>query len=273
MTADAELWRAYRRSRDPHLRERLIQEHLSLVKYAATWIAGRLPSHLRLDDLFSAGTIGFLGALEDYDPERGVEFRAYALPRIRGAIFDELRRLDCVPRRVRRRLRDIERAVDVLSQRLDRPPTEEEIAAELRMDIAEYHRVLGDGVTLLSLDAGSAGLHGEGAPLETLENPGSPNPLLALETKERRALLARAIDRLPERERQVLALYYYEGLTMQEAGRVLGITESRVSQIHSSAIIRLRVALRRCRLQPSDFGVAADAARPAAGRPARGGAR
>jgi RNA polymerase sigma factor for flagellar operon FliA len=233
-------------------------------------VAGRLPSHLRLDDLFSAGTLGFLRAIEDYDPERGVEFSAYAVPRIRGAIFDELRRLDYLPRRVRRRLRDAQRAIEALSQRLDREPSDEEVATELGVGVEDYRKLLGEGVTLLSLDATYGTREDGGSAFDSVEDTSSPSPVRSLELKERRAMLGRVIDGLPEKERQVLALYYYEELTMQEVGQVLGVTESRVSQIHSSAILRLRVALRRQRVQAGDLGFAAVAAASEAA-PARGG--
>lgn len=266
MIADFALWVSYRQTRSTALRDQIIEKHLVLVKYAAARIAGRLPSHLRMDDLYSAGLMGFLDALEDYDPERGVEFSAYANPRIRGAIFDELRRLDCVPRRVRRRIREAERAIDTLTQRLDRQPTDDEIAAELGIDLAAYQRLLGEGVTLLSLE-GAPSSHAEGlSPMDTLEDSDVASPFEALEAKERREILGRIIDRLPEKERQVLALYYYEELTMHEVGRVLGVTESRVSQLHSSAVLRLRAALRRHRVDPGDLGVSLPASRPTARR-------
>ncbi len=266
MTADAELWRAYRRGKDPGLRDRLVEKHLVLVKYQAARLASRLPSHLRLDDLFSAGLIGFLGAVEEYDPDRGVEFSAYAARRIRGAIMDELRRLDWVPRTVRRRLRDVERAIGALTGRLDRQPTDEEIAEKLGMNVEGYRRLLGESVTLLSLDALPAGQEDGAMPLESLEDAGSPNPFLSLAAKERRAILGRIIESLPPRERQVLALYYGEELTMQEVGEALGVTESRVSQLHGSAILRMRAALRRQRLGASDLVFPRTAA-PAHGEP------
>jgi RNA polymerase sigma factor for flagellar operon FliA len=244
VTADADAWREYRRSRDPALRDSLIEKHLVLVKYAAARIAGRLPSHFRMDDLYSAGLMGFLAAVEDYDPERNVEFGAYAGPRIRGAILDELRRLDCVPRRVRRLAREAAHAVGILYQRLGRHPLDEEIAAEMGVDVGVYLRLLTEGVTLLSLDEAAPG-EDSGAPVDSIEDTAVPDPLAALEATERRAVVARLLDRLPERERQAMELYYYEELTMQEVGAVLGITESRVSQIHSSAILRLQTALRR----------------------------
>jgi len=260
MSVDVEHWRTYRTTRNPALRERLVEEHLSLVKYIAMRVAGRLPGHLGVDDLYSAGLLGFLGAIDDYDPDRGVEFGAYATPRIRGAIFDELRRLDVVPRRVRRRIRDAERAIDILSHRLGRPPTDEEVAAELGLGVEAYRRILTEGVTLLCLDAPPARQEEGASPIDVLEDTSSPNPFATAADRERGAILGRMIDRLPPRERQVLALYYYEELTMQEVGQVLGVTESRVSQLHSSAILRLRVEVRRHRMEATDLGVPAPAA-------------
>jgi RNA polymerase sigma factor for flagellar operon FliA len=259
MTEDRALFVEYRRTRSTEVREPLVERHLPLVKYAAAWVAGRLPSHLRLDDLYSAGMLGFLDALEHYDPDRGVPFAAYASPRIRGAILDELRRVDCVPRRVRRKLRDAERAMEALARELDRPPTDEEMAARLGVEVADYRRLLGEGVTLVSLD-GATRDDERGVILEALVDGSLPSPLGALEAREQRRWLGRLIDGLPERERQVLALYYYEELTMQDIGAVLGVTESRVSQIHSAAVLRLRAALRRQRLRPGGADV------PAAGR-------
>ncbi len=253
MTDERETWRAYRRKKDPALRDRLIERHLVVVKYVAARVAGRLPSHLHMDDLYSAGLLGFLAAIEDFDPEVGVEFSAYATPRIRGAIFDELRRLDWVPRSVRRRIREAERAIDQLFARLRRQPTEEEIAAEIGIGVDAYQRLLGEGITLVSIDAPSGTDGGGASPLDTLADQSSPSPLLSVAASERRAILARMIDVLPPRERQVLALYYFEELTMREVGEALGVTESRVSQLHSSAVLRLRAALRRQRVRESEL--------------------
>jgi RNA polymerase sigma factor for flagellar operon FliA len=244
VSEEIELWREYRRTRATGLRDQLIEKHLVLVKYAAARVAGRLPGHFRLDDLYSAGLVGFLAAVEDFDPERNVEFGAYASQRIRGAILDELRRLDCVPRRVRRLAREAAHAIGVLTQRLGRQPLDEEIAAEMKIEVAVYRRLLTEGVTLLSLDADPSGEQ-SGAPVDSIEDPSVPDPFATLEARERQALVARFIEKLPERERQVLALYYHEELTMHEVGTILGITESRVSQIHSSAILRLQAAVRR----------------------------
>jgi RNA polymerase sigma factor for flagellar operon FliA len=255
---DLPLWREYRQTRATAVRDRLVERHLAVVKYAAAWVAGRLPRHLRLEDLYAAGMLGFIGAIDDYDPDRGVSFAAYATPRVRGAILDELRRLDCVPRRVRKKLREIQRAMDALCQRLDREPTDEDVAAEVGLDVAAYRKLLGEGVTVLSLD--TAALEDDEPGLSgSVEDASLPDPLGWLEGRELRRTLARIIDRLPERERQVLALYYYEELTMQEIGQVFGVTESRVSQIHSGAVLRLRAALARERLRSVDLG-------PAAGR-------
>jgi RNA polymerase sigma factor for flagellar operon FliA len=266
MTSDAELWGVYRRTRDRGLRDQLVERHLVLVKYAAARVASRLPSHILIDDLYSAGLLGFLRAVDDFDPDRGVEFGAYASQRIRGAIFDELRRLDWVPRGVRRRAREAERAIERLSQRLDRAPTDEEVAGELGIDVEDYQRSLGEGVSLLSLDA-VASRDGDGnSVLDTVEDTENADPFRALMTKERRAILGRLIDDLPQRERQVLALYYFEELTMAEVGRVLGVTESRVSQLHSSAVLRLRTAVRRHRLGAREFAVPEGGSRGARAR-------
>ena len=257
MMQNSKLWREYRRQRKPEIREQLITQHLGVVKLIAARIASRLPSHLRLDDLYSAGLLGFLGAVEDYDPDRGVEFGAYAVPRIRGAIFDELRRLDSVPRRVRRKLKDAERVVDGLTARLERAPLDAEVAAALSVTEEAYRQLLRESVTFISIDVAGSADPQHGTPLHTLEDVQTPSPFLSMAVKERRAILARLVDRLPDKERQVLALYYVDQLTMVEVGRVLGVTESRVSQIHSRAVQHLRAALRRERLTESHLAVAA----------------
>jgi RNA polymerase sigma factor for flagellar operon FliA len=253
MRDDTQLWREYRRGRDPEVRDRLVERHMILVKYVAARVAGRLPRHLSVDDLYSSGLLGFLGAIEDFDPEMGVSFSSYATPRVRGAIFDELRRLDVVPRTVRRRIREAERAIDAVTGRLDRAPTDEEIAAELRIEVEAYRQLLTEGVTIISLDAPVLGRDDHSGESTALEDLRTASPFTTLAAKERRALLARLIDTLPPRERQVLALYYYEELNMREVGEALGVTESRVSQLHSSAILRLRASLRRQRLRERDL--------------------
>lgn len=255
VTSSLELWRAYRRSKDPVLRERLVEADLPLVKNLAARIASRLPKHLRLDDLFSAGLLGYLATVDDFDPERGVGFSSYARHRIRGAIFDELRRLDWVPRGTRERMRDAQRAIDTLSGRLDRHPTDQEVAKELGIEPEAYRASLGEGITLVSLSAVTAPGNGEPTLMDSVEDVSAPDPFLALAEEERRALLGRLIDGLPERERQALALYYYEELTMREIGTVMGVTESRVSQLHASAVLRLRVMLRRQRIGAGELSL------------------
>ena len=247
MSDDLELFREYRRTRSAEARDRLIEGHLSLVKSAAGWMAGRLPNHVRLDDLYSAGVLGFLDAIVHFDPERGVPFAAYAGPRIRGAILDELRRLDRVPRRIRRRLREAQRTIEALTQELDREPTDEEVADRLGVEVADYHRLLGQGVTLVPLDVSGRDDDPRGVTLDVLADGSLPSSLHVLEDGEQRRFVSRLIDGLPERERQVLDLYYYEELTMQDIGQLLGVTESRVSQMHSCGVLRLRAALRRQR--------------------------
>lgn len=254
MTDELELWRAYRRTGDPGIRDRLVERHLPLVKYLAARMAGRLPRHVLVDELYSAGLLGFLAAVDDYDPDVGVAFPHYAAPRVRGSILDELRRLDVVPRGVRRRIREAERALEAIAGRLQREPTDEEVAAELGIDLDAYRQLLGAGVSLVPLEAPSGGATDLGEPA-ALEDAATPGPHQVLAARERRRLLADLIDRLPPRERQVLALYYREELTMREVGEVLGITESRVSQLHSGAVLRLRAALRRQRVREADLMV------------------
>src|SRR5262249_30123317 len=167
----------------------------AIVKYTAAWVAGRLPSHLHLDDLYSAGMLGFLGAIEDFDPDRSVEFTSYARPRIRGAIFDELRRLDCVPRRVRQQLREAEQASAELRHRLDREPTEQEVATQMGIELDEYRRLLGEGVTLFSLDAASSPA-ADVSVRDGFDDAATPDPLDAALADERRAVLGRLVEGL-----------------------------------------------------------------------------
>jgi len=174
-----------------------------------------------------------------------VSFSSYASHRIRGAIFDELRRLDWVPRGTRERMRNAQRAIDTLSRRLVRPPTDQEVAKELGIETEAYRASFSKAITLVSLSAAGGSDTGEPSLMDSVEDATSPDPFFTLAERERRAMLARLMDGLPERERQVLALYYYEDLTMREVGTALRVTESRVSQLHTSAVLRLRVMLRK----------------------------
>jgi RNA polymerase sigma factor FliA len=225
-------------------RDLLLMEHLPTVRYLARRIHERLPQHVELDDLVSAGVVGLIDAFSKFDHKKKVQFKSYAQFRIRGAILDSLRTLDWSPRELRRKGRAVEEAIRAVTQRVGRAPSEQEIARELELTLTEYQLLLGD---LKGLEIGS--LHMErsedSGDEELAYIPGAPeeDPLFRCLKGEMKQRLADAIDELPEKERMVLTLYYYEELTMKEIGLTLGVVESRVSQIHSSAVLRLRVAL------------------------------
>jgi len=229
-------------------RDQLLIEHLPTVRYLARRIHERLPQHIDLDDLISAGVVGLIDAFSKFDHSKKVQFKSYAQFRIRGAILDSLRTLDWSPRELRRKGRAVEEAIRSVTQRLGRAPSEQEIAGEMELSLTEYQQLLGD---LKGLEIGS--LHMErsedSGDEELAYIPGSPeeDPLFRCLKGEMKQRLADAIDELPEKERMVLTLYYYEELTMKEIGLTLGVVESRVSQIHSSAVLRLRVALANLR--------------------------
>jgi RNA polymerase sigma factor FliA len=225
-------------------RDLLLMEHLPTVRYIARRIHERLPQHVELDDLISAGVVGLIDAFSKFDHTKKVQFKSYAQFRIRGAILDSLRTLDWSPRELRRKGRAVEEAIRAVTQRIGRAPSDQEIAGELNLTLTEYQQLLGD---LKGLEIGS--LHMErsedSGDEELAYIPGSPeeDPLFRCLKGEMKQRLADAIDELPEKERMVLTLYYYEELTMKEIGLTLGVVESRVSQIHSSAVLRLRTAL------------------------------
>ena len=225
-------------------RDQLITEHLPTVRYLARRIHERLPQHVDLDDLISAGVVGLIDAFSKFDHGKKVQFKSYAQFRIRGAILDSLRTLDWSPRELRRKGRAVEEAIRAVTQRLGRAPAEQEIAREMELSLGDYQALLGD---LKGLEIGS--LHMErsedSGDEELAYVPGSPeeDPLFRCLKGEMKQRLADAIEDLPEKERMVLTLYYYEELTMKEIGLTLGVVESRVSQIHSSAVVRLRSAL------------------------------
>jgi len=225
--------------------ERVLLEHLPIVRYLARRIHERLPQHVDIEDLVSAGVVGLMDAFTKFDPEKRVQFRSYAQFRIRGAILDSLRTLDWSPRDLRRKGRQVEEAVHAVTARLGRPPGESEVAAEIGMKLEEYQQLLGD---LKGLEIGTLHVeHNEDSGEEELAYvPGRPedDPLFRCLRGELEERLTDAIAHLPERERMVMTLYYYEEMTMREIGLALGVVESRVSQIHSSAVIHLRAALR-----------------------------
>jgi RNA polymerase sigma factor for flagellar operon FliA len=242
------LWRQFARTRDQGLRDRLILTYAPLVKYVAGRLGSGLPAHVDEGDLVSYGLLGLINAIERYDSTRDVKFETYAIARIKGAIIDELRAMDWVPRSVRSRARDIERAIAELERKLHRAPTDEEISAKLGMSETELNSALTEisRSSIAALDelwtiSSSGG--DQIALIDTIEDTEGPNPQDALSQQELREALGEAIARLPEREKLVVTLYYYEELTLREIGEVLGVTESRVSQLHTKAILRLKARL------------------------------
>jgi RNA polymerase sigma factor FliA len=225
-------------------RERMMLEQMPAVRWMARRIHERLPQHVDLDDLVSAGTLGLLDAMKKYDPARKVQFRSYAQFRIRGAILDSLRTLDWSPRDLRRKGRAVEEAIRRLTARFGRAPAEPEIAREMGLGLEDYQQLLGE---LKGLEIGT--LHMERSEdsgeeeLAYIPTREDDDPLFRCLRGEMQDRLAGAIDQLPERERLVVTLYYYEEMTMKEIGLVLGVVESRVSQIHSSAVLHLRARL------------------------------
>jgi RNA polymerase sigma factor for flagellar operon FliA len=242
------LWREYRANQNPAIRDRLIVTYAPLVKYVAGRLGSGLPAHVDDEDLVSYGLLGLIGAIERFEPDRDVKFETYAIARIRGAIIDELRALDWVPRSVRSRARDIERAIGELEAKLGRVPSDEEIAGKLGITTEELDESLSEisRSSIAALDelwtiGGSGG--DQVALIDTIEDTEAPDPQGSLSQTELREAIADAIARLPEREKLVVALYYYENLTLREIGEVLGVTESRVSQLHTKAVLRLKAAL------------------------------
>jgi RNA polymerase sigma factor for flagellar operon FliA len=244
------LWRRFRaKPDDKALRDRLILTYAPLVKYVAGRLGSGLPAHVDDDDLISYGLLGLIGAIERYDPDRDVKFETYAIARIKGSIIDELRAMDWVPRSVRARARDIERAIADLERKLHRAPTDEEIAQKLGLTEDELGESLTDisRSSIAALDelwtVSSGGGGDQVALIDTLEDVEAPDPQSALSQTEMREAIGEAIARLPEREKLVVTLYYYEELTLREIGEVLGVTESRVSQLHTKAVLRLKARL------------------------------
>ncbi len=238
------LWRRYKAYDDLAARDRLILRYAPLVKFVAGRMRSALPSHVEESDLISYGLLGLIGAVERFDPMREVKFETYAVSRIKGAIIDELRSLDWVPRSVRSRAREIERVSADLENKLQRAPTDEEMAEAMRMPMEEFQGLLNQIATssivaldeMWSVSAGGDSL----ALIDTIGAGRLADPAAQLDVADLRDTLADAIARLPEREKIVIALYYYDGLTLREIGDVLGVTESRVSQLHTKAILRLK---------------------------------
>jgi RNA polymerase sigma factor FliA len=243
-----DLWRRFKATGDERARERLVVAYSPLVKYVAGRMSSGLPAHVEESDLISYGLGGLISAIERFDLSREIKFETYAITRIRGAIIDELRTLDWVPRSVRARARQIERANAKLEHTLQRAPTDEEMAAELELSVDEFQSALLQisTSTIAALDelwtvGDSSG--DQVSLLDTLTDERAPDPAAVMDQTELKERIAAAIRRLPERERLVIALYYYENLTLREIGEVLSVTESRVSQLHTKAVLRLRSRL------------------------------
>jgi RNA polymerase sigma factor for flagellar operon FliA len=243
-----DLWKRYKTSGDERARERLVVAYSPLVKYVAGRMGSNLPAHVDEADLISYGLTGLISAIERFDLSRAIKFETYAITRIRGSIIDELRTLDWVPRSVRARAREIERANQKLEARLQRAPTDEEMASELGISVSDFNESLVQisTSTLVALDELWNTSDNDGdhvSLLDTIADRRAPDPEQIVDQGEVRDRIADAIAALPEREKLVIALYYYENLTLREVGEVLGVTESRVSQLHTKAVLRLRSKL------------------------------
>lgn len=241
----AEAWQEYKRDGTTAARDRLILHFSPLVKYVAGRVAVGLPANIDQADLISYGIFGLIDAIDKYETDRGIKFETYAISRIRGAIIDELRAIDWVPRSVRAKARQVEKAYTALENKLKRPPSDAEIAEEMEISIEDLNHIYTQlsSVSLIALDELMSvdGERGDKLSLvETLEDTKTAGPMEVFESEEMKNILTEAINRLPEREKVVITLYYYEGLTLAEIGQVLGVTESRICQMHTKAVLALR---------------------------------
>jgi len=244
-------WQEYIETKSKTAKDKLLVEYAPLVKYTAHRMAYNLPSSVQLDDLISSGVMGLIKAVEAFDPGRDVKFETFATHKIRGAILDELRALDWVPRSIRQKSRALQRTYAKLENDLGRMPYDDEVATSLNISIKEFEEMLSDvtPTTILSLEEARDDKDGGESKqlriVDIIEDPQGTNPLKELGYEETKRILKESIMALPEKERLVIALYHYEELTLKEIGEVLSISESRVSQIHSKAIIKLRSRLIR----------------------------
>lgn len=235
------LWRAYSDHRAASARDRLVLHYCPLVKYVAGRVGTGLPAHVDIADLIQAGIFGLVDAIERFEPDRGLRFEPYAIRRIRGAILDDLRAQDWVPRSVRSRAREVEHTMERLEAKLHRSASDAEVAGALGITVGELRELFAQLrlTSVVALDELLAAGRG-GSLAETLADRCAEDPVLAMEDRETRRLLAEAIAQLRDRDRTVVTLYYFENLTLAEIGRVLGVTESRASQLHTGAVLRLR---------------------------------
>lgn len=241
------LWDRYKADGDPGARDELILNYSPLVKYVAGRLASSLPQNVETSDLISYGIFGLIDAIEKYDPTRSIKFETYAIARIKGAIIDELRAMDWVPRSVRSRAREIERAYVVLENEFKRVPSDEEVSEHMGISVKEFHGLLSklSYTSVVSFEElwVSADRDDRQSAVGSIRDETAEDPVAVFEDVEVKHILADAIERLPDREKTVIALYYYEGLTLKEIGQVLGVTESRVSQLHTKSVLRLRARL------------------------------
>ncbi|MFY9264024.1 MAG: RNA polymerase sigma factor WhiG [Solirubrobacterales bacterium] len=243
-----DLWKRYKADGDRHARERLVLAYSPLVKYVAGKMGAGLPSYVDDADLISYGLSGLISAIERFEPSREIKFETYAMSRIKGSIIDELRSMDWVPRSVRMKAREFERANAKLEAKFHRAPSDQELSDELGVTIDELQEHIQQisSSAVIALDelwSVSDGSGGQVSLLDTLEDPNAADPERSYDAVNVKELIAEAISRLPEREKLVIALYYYENLTLREIGEVLGVTESRVSQLHTKAVLRLKSRL------------------------------
>ncbi|MGO8694608.1 MAG: RNA polymerase sigma factor WhiG [Rectinemataceae bacterium] len=248
---EEELWSLYKTKRDPAIRDAFIRQYAPLVKYVAGKVAASMPNTVEFEDLVGFGVFGLLDAIEKFDPDKNVKFKTYAVTRIRGAIFDELRSIDWVPRSVRQKTKEIEEAIVNLEAKFGRPVTDLEIASSLGVSEDDFLKTMLkiSSTSVLSLsDVWYSGDESDKISIgESIESPASMNPDSTVEREEVKRVIVQAINDLPEKEKKVLVLYYYEDLTLKEIGQVLEVTESRVSQLHTKAILRLRAKLTNLR--------------------------
>jgi len=240
------LWERYKADDDAGARERLILQYAPLVKYVAGRVSVGLPATIEHADLVSYGMFGLIDAIQKFSLEKGVKFETYAISRIKGAIIDELRSIDWIPRSVRSKARDVEKALTSLEVQLRRTPTEQELADQLGLGVKELRQTLTQVslVSLVALDETFSGEESERQALvDTLRDPRAVDPESSFEDAEQRTLLAEAINRMTEREKTVIVLYYFEGMTLAQIGQVLGVTESRVCQMHTKAVLGLRAKM------------------------------
>lgn len=237
----------------PEKRDELIIRYTPLIKYVAGRLAMRLPPHISPDDLVSSGVIGLIDAIEKFDPTKNIQFKTYAEFRIRGAMLDELRSMDWIPRSVRKKASELEKTYERLEKRLGRPAEDEEVAKAMGMDMDSFYKLLDKtkNVTFLDIEVIRRRMpdHTDDDLFDLIADDNEADPFVQLNLTEVKEILIEAIKELPEKEKLVVALYYYEDLTMREIGEIMGYTESRISQMHTKAMLRLRARLKSVKVE------------------------